>query len=77
MKVKANNYLVDIIANMKKDGDYAKSLKIAEIMVERSEGDLVMVEADEHEGYIVLSSLGGYKHREELLEMYKDAQAAA
>ena len=77
MKIEVNNSLVNIKANMKKEGDYAKVLKVAEAMVEAAAGDLDWVEADEWEGYVVLSSLGGYKQRAEWLEMYKDAKAAA
>ena len=76
MQIKVNNYLVDIIANMKKEGDFAASMEIAERMVEDASGDLVMVEWDDCEGWIVLSSKGGYKQRAEWLDLYKDAKAA-
>jgi len=72
----ANNGLIGIQANMKKAGDYEAALKVAEEMVLISSDSLVIVEADEWEGRVVLSSVAERYQRAEWIDLYKMAKAA-
>ncbi len=77
MKFYASNALVNINANMKKDGDFDQAMKVAEIMVEQAEGDLAWIEADDCEGRIVLSAKWDNLQAKEWKEMYESAKASA
>ena len=76
MKFYASNALVNINANMKKDGDFDKAMEVASIMVEQAGGDLAWIEADDCEGRIVLSAKWDNFQAKEWEEIYKAAKAA-
>ena len=71
MRLQANNALVQI--NALKDFDQA--MKVAEKMVADSQEGLVIVEADDCEGVIVMSSVWNHFQKQEWVDAYKAAKA--
>lgn len=68
------NALIEIQANMKKDGDFEAALKVAEIMVDNSHESLVIVEADDCTGEIVMSAVWNHFQKEDWVHLFKEAK---